>query len=64
MKGRVPVEIIVDRSSAIQEAIQASGKDDYVLIAGKGHEMYQEIGLVKHPYSDRQQIRNLLEKLS
>ncbi|MGK0297287.1 MAG: UDP-N-acetylmuramoyl-L-alanyl-D-glutamate--2,6-diaminopimelate ligase [Gammaproteobacteria bacterium] len=64
MKGSVPVEVIVDRSSAIREAIHTSGKDDYVLIAGKGHEIYQEIGLVKHPYSDRQQVRNLLEKLS
>jgi UDP-N-acetylmuramoyl-L-alanyl-D-glutamate--2,6-diaminopimelate ligase len=64
MKGKVPVEINIDRSSAIRKSIEITGKDDYVLIAGKGHESYQEIGVTKHPYSDRQQVRNLLENLS
>jgi UDP-N-acetylmuramoyl-L-alanyl-D-glutamate--2,6-diaminopimelate ligase len=64
MKGSIPVEIIVDRSTAVREAIHTSCKDDYVLIAGMGHEIYQEIDLVKHPYSDRQHVRNLLEESS
>lgn len=45
-------EIIVDRAAAIQSAIRFARQSDTVLIAGKGHEDYQEINGVKHPFDD------------
>ena len=45
-------EIVVDRATAIQSAIRFARQGDTVLIAGKGHEDYQEINGVKHPFDD------------
>ena len=45
-------EIIIDRAAAIERAIALARKRDTVLVAGKGHEDYQEINGVKHPFSD------------
>ena len=45
-------EIIVERAAAIQRAISRAQQIDMVLIAGKGHEEYQEVKGVKHPFSD------------
>jgi UDP-N-acetylmuramoyl-L-alanyl-D-glutamate--2,6-diaminopimelate ligase len=45
-------EVIVDRASAIQYAIGRAKADDAILIAGKGHEDYQEIKGARLPYSD------------
>lgn len=45
-------EIIVDRAAAIQSAIRHARQGDTILIAGKGHEDYQEINGVKHPFND------------
>jgi len=45
-------EIIVDRAAAIQRAIRHARRADTVLIAGKGHEEYQEINGIKHPFND------------
>jgi UDP-N-acetylmuramoyl-L-alanyl-D-glutamate--2,6-diaminopimelate ligase len=44
---------IADRALAVQAAIRACAPGDLLLLAGKGHEPYQEIQGVKHPYSDR-----------
>ena len=41
-----------DRRRAIERAIGEAGPDDIVLIAGKGHETYQDIAGVKHPFDD------------
>ncbi|UJF35134.1 UDP-N-acetylmuramoyl-L-alanyl-D-glutamate--2,6-diaminopimelate ligase [Paenibacillus hexagrammi] len=46
-------ELIVDRKAAIQKAIELAGPGDVVLIAGKGHETYQDIMGVKHDFDDR-----------
>jgi UDP-N-acetylmuramoyl-L-alanyl-D-glutamate--2,6-diaminopimelate ligase len=43
----------VDRSTAILAAVRMAGPDDIVLIAGKGHETYQEIKGVRYPMDDR-----------
>ena len=40
------------KSAAIQSAIRHARQGDTVLIAGKGHEDYQEINGIKHPFSD------------
>ncbi|MBI1887472.1 MAG: UDP-N-acetylmuramoyl-L-alanyl-D-glutamate--2,6-diaminopimelate ligase [Nitrosomonadales bacterium] len=45
-------EIIVERAAAIERAIGLARPCDTVLVAGKGHEDYQEINGVKHPFSD------------
>jgi UDP-N-acetylmuramoyl-L-alanyl-D-glutamate--2,6-diaminopimelate ligase len=47
------VQVQADRALAIAETIAAAGPQDVVLIAGKGHEDYQEIGGVKQPFSDQ-----------
>ena len=46
-------EIIEDRRAAIRHAIQMAGERDIILIAGKGHETYQEINGVRHDFDDR-----------
>ncbi len=53
----VPHEIRVDRRDAIAEAIAAARADDVVLLAGKGHEPYQEIGVRRVPFSDLDEAR-------
>ncbi|HEY4582468.1 MAG TPA: UDP-N-acetylmuramoyl-L-alanyl-D-glutamate--2,6-diaminopimelate ligase [Lysobacter sp.] len=50
-----------DRRAAIRRAIADAGDDDVVLIAGKGHEPYQEIAGVKHPFDDTAIARDALE---
>jgi UDP-N-acetylmuramoyl-L-alanyl-D-glutamate--2,6-diaminopimelate ligase len=52
--------VIVDRSEAIRQALALAGKNDVVVIAGKGHEDYQIIGTQKYPFDDRLEvIKNL-----
>ena len=60
MIGRDPAVVERDRSSAIELALGQAGPDDVVLIAGKGHETFQEVGGKRYPFSDRQQVRYLL----
>src|SRR5262249_48892962 len=47
------VETLADRREAIRRAIEISGPGDAILIAGKGHETYQEIEGCRLPFSDR-----------
>lgn len=56
--GRVTV--IRNRRAAIETAIRDGAQDDVILVAGKGHETTQEIGNVKHAFSDRQVVREAL----
>ncbi len=44
---------IADRAAAVRQALGDCRPGDLLLLAGKGHEPYQEIGGTKHPYSDR-----------
>jgi UDP-N-acetylmuramoyl-L-alanyl-D-glutamate--2,6-diaminopimelate ligase len=50
-----------DRKKAIELAVEAAGKDDIVLIAGKGHETYQIIGEQKFDFSDKEVAQQCLE---
>lgn len=50
-----------DRARAIAQAIASSHADDIVLIAGKGHEDYQQIGNKRLPFSDREQVLRHLQ---
>lgn len=54
---------IADRREAIRTALMLSGKGDVVLIAGKGHEDYQEIKGVKHHFDDRETVMDLFGQL-
>ena len=55
------VRVLRDRRAAIAEALAAAGAGDIVLIAGKGHEPYQEIDGVQHPFDDTAVALALLE---
>ena len=48
---------IPDRREAIRTACMLAQKDDVILIAGKGHENYQEINHVKHHFDDTEEIK-------
>ena len=50
-----------DRARAITETIAQAGPQDVILLAGKGHEDYQEVAGVKHPFSDQDHARKALE---
>jgi UDP-N-acetylmuramoyl-L-alanyl-D-glutamate--2,6-diaminopimelate ligase len=52
--------VIEERASAIEEAIKNSAKNSVILIAGKGHEDYQEINGVRHHFSDSEVARKVL----
>ncbi len=54
---------IPDRREAIKTAISLATKDDILLIAGKGHEKYQEIKGVKYPFDDKQVLTELFALL-
>ena len=53
-------EIIRDRAAAIRHAVASAQRDDVVLVAGKGHEDYQEIDGQRLPFSDRDAVRAAL----
>lgn len=54
---------ITDRKEAIKTAISLSKPEDIVLIAGKGHEKYQDIKGVKYPFDDKMTMMELFELL-
>jgi UDP-N-acetylmuramoyl-L-alanyl-D-glutamate--2,6-diaminopimelate ligase len=54
---------ITDRKQAIKTACQLAQPNDIILIAGKGHETYQEIGGVRHDFDDMKMVKELLEQL-
>ncbi len=56
----IPLDVISDRSVAIGHAVRLAGARDIVLLAGKGHEDYQEIGGRKLPFSDSAEAERAL----
>lgn len=55
-------EVIENREEAIKKAILTSAPDSVVLIAGKGHENYQEINGIKHHFSDKETAEKYLQE--
>ena len=55
---------IVDRKEAIKAAISFAKAGDIILIAGKGHEKYQDVKGVKHDFDDKQILENLFKELA
>ena len=56
-------ECIVDRREAIKKAIEMANKRDLIVLAGKGHETYQEINHEKHHYDEREIIKQIIEDM-
>lgn len=48
---------ITDRREAIKAAVALARPGDIILVAGKGHETYQDVGGVKHHFDDREEVR-------
>ena len=64
LKTPQSVRIVVDRAQAIAETVRNAQPNDLVLIAGKGHETYQEIQGVKFPFSDQLQAQQAIRSRS
>lgn len=54
---------IADRKEAIKTAISLAGKEDIILVAGKGHEKYQEIKGVRNHFDDKEVVKEIFELL-
>ena len=53
---------IVDRVEAIRYAIKMANRNDIIILAGKGHEPYQEINGVKHPFDERIIVNEIINE--
>ena len=62
-KTKGKYEIIVNRDIAIEKAIKMANKKDIIILAGKGHETYQEIDGTKYPYNERTIIKEIIDKM-
>ena len=60
LSGAAEVFADPDRRRAIERGLELLHPGDALLIAGKGHESTQQIGDVKHPFSDQQTVREIL----
>ena len=56
------VTVVVDRAEAIQYAINGAKRGDVVLVAGKGHETYQESKGIRYPFSDLAEVASALSR--
>ncbi len=62
-KTKGKYKVVVDRTEAIKQAIQMANKRDIIVLAGKGHEPYQEINGVKHPFDERMIVNEIIDSL-
>jgi UDP-N-acetylmuramoyl-L-alanyl-D-glutamate--2,6-diaminopimelate ligase len=60
LAGMTSAEVEIDRATAIRRAVLEADARDVILLAGKGHEQYQEIAGVRHPFSDVEQAQAAL----
>jgi len=69
MEAGIPVHLkkkaisITDRKEAIKTALSLANREDIILVAGKGHEKYQEIKGVKHHFDDKEVLLELMKTL-
>lgn len=63
-KTKGKYECIVDRKEAIAKAISMEKKNDLLIIAGKGHEMYQEIEKEQLPFDERKIVKDIIQGLA
>ncbi|QER41661.1 UDP-N-acetylmuramoyl-L-alanyl-D-glutamate--2,6-diaminopimelate ligase [Thermodesulfobacterium sp. TA1] len=64
LKGVKPCKVIPDRKEAIEAAINLLEKGDILVIAGKGHETYQEIQGKRYPFSDQDEVLETIKRLN
>jgi UDP-N-acetylmuramoyl-L-alanyl-D-glutamate--2,6-diaminopimelate ligase len=57
LEQKIKALTISDRKEAIRTAVRLAQPQDVILVAGKGHETYQEIQGVRHPFDDREVLR-------
>jgi len=62
LSGQRPLIVEPDRALAIAQTLAQAAPEDVVLLAGKGHEDYQEVAGRRLPFSDLQQVRRLQGK--
>lgn len=62
-KTAVEYVVIQNRREAIKYALTHAKKDDVVVLAGKGHETYQEINGVKYPFDEKVVVAELLDEM-
>ena len=62
-KTKGKYSVVLDRKEAIKEAIKMANKIDIVVIAGKGHEMYQEINGEKIPFNEREIVKEITNEM-
>ena len=62
-KTKGKYEVIVDRTEAIKKAIKMANKRDIIILAGKGHEPYQEINGTKYPFDERIIVKQIIEEI-
>lgn len=62
-KTKGKYKVVIDRIEAIKEAIVMANKRDIIVLAGKGHEPYQEINGEKHPFDERIIVKQIIEEL-
>lgn len=62
-KTKGKYKVVVDRTEAIKEAIKMATKRDIIILAGKGHEPYQEINGEKFPYDERVIVNEIIDNL-
>ena len=63
-KTKGKYEVIVDRKEAIKKAIEMANKTDIIVLAGKGHETYQEINGKKYDFDERTIIREIIKNIN
>lgn len=57
-------EVIENRREAIRQAMEMAVGGDIVVLAGKGHETYQDIGGIKHPFDEKIIVQELLKEIA
>ena len=62
--SETPVIVEHDRASAIRNAIETAANDDWILVAGKGHENTQTTGDLKLSFNDMEQVQRVLRELA
>ena len=61
LKQPEKAQVILDRAAAIRQAVHSSGPGDIILVAGKGHEAWQESKGQKIAFSDEEAVNSALE---
>jgi UDP-N-acetylmuramoyl-L-alanyl-D-glutamate--2,6-diaminopimelate ligase len=56
-----PHQVVLDRKEAIRKALGRARASDCIIVAGKGHEDYQEIKGVRHHFDDREEVQKAFE---